>query len=542
MGRTSTPELVDVADRTRAQRVLAAMRAELEKRNEQAVHMKRIADDADAVREECKTFKGFVKNAWHVIEPGKAYSPNWHIDAIGEHLQAVHDKQIQRLAINLPPGMMKSVTISVMFPAWEWGPLESAWLRYFTTSYEAGYAKRDSRRHRDLVLSEWYQSLWPQITLIKATEDRFENTMKGNRWAVPFRRLTAGRGNRLIIDDPHSTEGVESVLEREKTTRLFRESASSRLNDQENDAIIVVMQRLHPDDLCGVIDQYQLPYVKLVLPMEYNRSLSVKTPWFEDPRTEEGELLHPKYLGREKVEELKLSVMPHGYATQYQQMAKARDGAFFFSRANVLRGEGDNLVAVPMPTKCDGILAIMDTATKTGKKRDGTGTGWFSFSQHPKPFGLVLDWDLRQMNAELLINWLPEVMRRGEELAKECGARSGFLGVAIEDKDSGQILLQQALSKKMRASPISGVYTAMGKEGRAVACSGYVSQGMLKFTERAFDKTQEYKGRVANHMLSQVTEFRVGKGTPLDEDELFDIFTYAALLMFGNSKDAKAKK
>jgi len=510
------------------------------KRKESLDRLQEITDNAAVVRERCYTFSGFVKEAWHVIEPGTPYLHNWHVDAIGEHLQAIHDEEIQRFLCNMPPGMMKSTTVSVMFGAWEW--TKKPWLRYFTTSYEAGYAERDSRKHRDLVLSEWYQALWPGVKLIRHDASDFENTMKGGRKAVPFSRLTAGRGNRLIIDDPHSTEMVESPAELEKTTRMFRESATSRLNDQKLDALMIMMHRLHPKDLCGVIEELGLPYVKLILPMEYVRSTTVSTKWFTDPRTKEGELLHPERIGPEEASKLKITSGEHAWATQYQQMARAREGAFFFNRANILRQVGEELQPVPMPTRCDGVLAIMDTATKTGKKRDGTGTGWFALSMHPKPQGFVLDWDLRQVEADLLIGWLPSVMARGEELARRCGARNGFLGALIEDKDSGQILLQQAQRSKLRATPIAGAMTAMGKEGRAVSCSGYVSNNMMLMTDEAFEKTQVYKGRSANHFFTQVTEFRVGHGTPLDEDELFDIFCYANLLMFGQAKDAKGKK
>lgn len=515
---------------------------ELAARKEKRDRLQEILDNASAVRERCYTFSGFVKEAWHVVEPGTPYLHNWHVDAIGDHMQAIHDEEIQRFLCNMPPGMMKSTTVSVMFGAWEW--TSKPWLRYFTTSYEAGWAARDSRKHRDLVLSEWYQSLWPEVKLTRFDESDFENTMKGGRKAVPFSRLTAGRGNRLIIDDPHSTEQAESDADRKKTTRMFRESATSRLNDQKRDALMVMMHRLHPDDICGVIDQLELPYVKLILPMEYVRSTTCTTKWFKDPRKVDGELLHPARVGPEEAESLKITSGEHAWATQYQQLARARDGAYYFSRADILirDRESKELVPAPMPERCDGVLAIMDTATKTGKKRDGTGTGWFSMSQHPKPHGLILDWDLRQMTADLLITWLPQVMARGEELARQCGARNGFLGVLIEDKDSGQILLQQAQRQKMRATPISGAITAMGKDGRAVAVGGYINNGMLKMTTQAFDKTQVYKGRSANHMLSQITEFLVGHGTPLDEDELFDIFCYAGLLMFGDARDAKTSK
>lgn len=529
--------------------------AERKRRAERAEHLERVKADADKVRRENERFSGMMANTWHLLEPGAKYMPNWHIDAIGEHLEAVNRKQIQRLQINMPPGMMKSTTVSVVFPAWEWGPKKMPWLRYFTTSYEASYARRDSRKHRDLIETEWYRRLYPEIVLEKRAEEAFTNTFKGYRLAVPFERLTAGRGNRFIVDDPHSLDGAESDTERDKAIRRFRESGSSRLNDQANDCIIVVMQRLHPDDLCGMIEDSGLPYVKLVLPMEYVRSLSVKTPWFEDPRTEEtgdDALLHPRWMAREKVEEKRIEVQEHGYQTQYQQQPRSRAGSSYFHDEHLLvkspldpnnpspdypkAGFRLDPIAWPMG-KLEAVFAIVDSATKLGIKNDGTGVGYFGLQLYPKPQGYVLDWDIQQVEASLLEVWLPNVHKRGEELARELKVRNGFVGCWIEDKDSGQVLLQQAKRKGWTwAQPLPSDFTALGKEGRALSVSGYASQGKMKMTAPAWEKTTVYKGKLKNHFKYQVTSFRMGKGTPDDADELFDIWCYSLSSAFGDVK------
>ncbi len=524
----------------RAQRVRAALIAELARRTEAKTRLEEIARDADAVRERCQTLPGFIKEAWHVLNPGTEYKPNWHIDAIAEHMHAIHRKEINRFLCNMPPGMMKSLTIGVMFPAWEW--TTDPWLRYFTTSYEAGYARRDSRYHRNLIESEWYQSLWPQVTLVTRAEEEFENTARGARKAVPYNRLTSGRGNRLIIDDPHSIKKAESETERDAATLLFRESAQSRLNDPKTDAIIVVMQRLHPDDLSGVIDQLGLGYVKLVLPMEYNRSLSVKTPYFTDPRTRDGELLHPERMGQEDVEREKIAQGSHAWDTQYNQQPRARDGSYFFNKTDLLikttQPDGtDEYHAHPQLKQCDALFAIIDTATKVGKKRDGTGVGYFGFNQFPKPHGFLLDWDIMQMPGDVLETWLPQVvMKRGAELAKECGARRGFQGAWIEDKDSGQVLIMKGQKGKLPVKALPSGLTALGKDGRALSVSGYVNKGLFKITKPAWDKTSDYKGHNRNHFVEQFTTYRMGHGTANDEDELFDIGCYGCAVMFGDQE------
>ncbi len=368
---------------------------------------------------------------------------------------------------------------------------------------------------------------------------------------MPWARLTAGRGNRLIIDDPHSVKKAESPVERQSTTLLFREQAQSRLNNQETDSILVMMQRLHPEDMSGVIEELDLPYTKLILPMEYVRSLSVKTPYFEDPRKEEGELLFPEMCGPEVTQQLKISSGDHGWQTQYQQRPRSRKGSSFFNEEHFLVEhktvrvvDGKAVTDIdyrpaPWPKKLDAVFSISDTATKVGGKRDGTGTIHFGFALYPKPQVYILDWNLIQIQADTLPVWLPKEMEVGEALAKEAGARLGYQFMWIEDKDSGQALLQYAakhpkLSRRVKAIPSE--LTALGKEGRAVSVSGYIYRGLVKLTERAYDKTVTYHGRTANHCLKQATEFRVGQGTPLDEDELFDDLCYGAAIAFGDGK------
>lgn len=291
-----------------------------------------VTEDPAAVRERCKTLRSFLQEAWKVLEPGTQFLGNWHIDAICEHLEAVTRGQITRLQINIPPGCMKSLLVAVFWPAWEWGPAAMPWLRYLGTSYDADYAIRDSRKMRELVQSTWYQTLWP-IQLLTTGADEFENTMRGGRVAKVFANLTGGRGNRLFLDDPHSVDSAESVNERMKVTRRFREALQSRLNDQRRDAIIVIMQRLHERDVCGVIEELKLPYTKLILPMEYEPNRKCITKFagrtWEDPRKKKGELLFPTLFPQEVVDGLKTSMGSHAYAGQFQQRPKAREGGMF---------------------------------------------------------------------------------------------------------------------------------------------------------------------------------------------------------------------
>lgn len=306
---------------------LAEIRAERARRAAQA-ERDRVSKDAERIRARCQTLSGFIREAWHVLEPSQPYIHGWHVDAIAEHLEAVSDGRITRLLINVPPGTMKSLLTSVLWPAWEW--TRSPALRYLTTSYAEKYVKRDSRRMRDLVTSEWYQSLWPEVSLIRAGEASFANTKTGFREGMAFGSLTGGRGDRVIIDDPHSTETAESEAERENTTRIFREAVPTRLNNPASSAIIVIMQRLHAKDVSGQILALKLGYDHLMLPMEFEPARRCRTSiGFEDPRTYEGDLLFPDRFPREVVERDKVPMGSYAVAGQFQQRPVPREGGLF---------------------------------------------------------------------------------------------------------------------------------------------------------------------------------------------------------------------
>ncbi|WPE22486.1 phage terminase large subunit [Shinella zoogloeoides] len=321
--------------------MMRAIRAE-EVRRAAERERERLAKDAERIRARCQTLAGFVREAWHVLEPTAKYTHGWHIDAICAHLEAVTDGQINRLLINVPPGSSKSLLVSVMWQAWEWGPRGLPSMRYLTTSFNDGPVKRDTRKCRDLMLSDWYRSLWPEVELNRTGETSFSNTKTGTREGVPFGSLTSQRGDRLVIDDPHSTETAESAADRLATTRKFREGAQNRLNDQERSAIVVIMQRLHEEDVSGVIHEVGMEYVHLMLPMEFEPERACSTEiGFTDPRKEEGELLDPVRFPRDAVEKLKRDMGSYAYAGQYQQRPAPRSGGMF------QRGDFEIVDAVP---------------------------------------------------------------------------------------------------------------------------------------------------------------------------------------------------
>lgn len=281
-----------------------------------------------AEKEACRrSLARFVKEAWHVIEPVQPYVHGWHIDAMCKHLQAVTDGQITRLLINIPPGTMKSLLVSVFWPMWEWGPRGLSHHRTIGASYNGALSERDNMRARRLCFSRWYQQRWPiGLMLDQDTKKKFENTNTGWRIALPSNGMTGERGDRVVIDDPHSVDGAFSQAEREGTLRWFTETVPTRLNNPKTSAIVVVMQRLHQRDVSGLIIEDKLGYEQLILPMRFeaDRRCRTKLP-FKDPRKEEGELLFAERFPIEVVERDE-KILGAAAPGQFQQRPAPRGG------------------------------------------------------------------------------------------------------------------------------------------------------------------------------------------------------------------------
>jgi hypothetical protein len=224
---------------------------------------------------------------------------------------------------------------------------------------------------------------------------------------------------------------------------------------------------------------------------------------------------------------------PLVYAQEYLAQFVDWSGVAFFSREKLL----DQDQPVPYPGTCDGVFAVIDTASKTGTDNDATAVTFFAIDRHSGRFPLlILDWDIAQIEGAILEAWLPSVFQRLEELARLCRARFGSPGVWIEDKNSGTILLQQARRRGMRAQAIESKLTAMGKDERAINVSGYVHRENVKYTEHAFNKVSVYKQKSRNHLLDQIESFRVGDKKSDREDDLLDTFCYGIAIALGNSE------
>lgn len=293
-----------------------------------------------------KSFAGFVRAAWHILEPSSELKWGWSLDAICAHLEAVSRGEIKRLLINVPPGCMKSLLTAVLWPAWEWGPQGRPGLRYLGTAHKQDLGVRDNLKCRRLIQSEWYQARWPlKLTSDQNAKTKFENEYTGFREAMAFTSMTGSRGDRVLLDDPLSVDHANSDADLRAAELTFTEALPTRVNNDES-AIVVIMQRLNEKDTSGIIIKRELGYVHLCLPMRFEAERKCMTRiGFQDPRTVDGELLFPERFPEETVSSLEKTMGSYASAGQLQQRPAPREGGMFKkSWFNVVR-------AVPAGTK-----------------------------------------------------------------------------------------------------------------------------------------------------------------------------------------------
>lgn len=284
-----------------------------------------------------RRLRNFIKFCWPYIDPAD-YLANWHIDAIAEHLEAVADGDIRRLIINIPPRHMKSLSVNVAFPAWIWAqkrrsPLTGPGVGFLSTSYAQHLSVRDNVKSRRLIESAWYRSGWGdrfRLTSDQNTKIRFENDKGGYRIASSVDGTATGDGGDIIIiDDPISAGDALSPTIRASANDWFDNTMSTRLNDPKTGAYIIIMQRLHEDDLVGHVlsKGNSADWTVLCLPARYERDHPFA--YLRDQRKHDGDLLWPGRMGEDDLSKLETALGSYGSAGQLQQRPAPREGGMF---------------------------------------------------------------------------------------------------------------------------------------------------------------------------------------------------------------------
>ena len=343
-----------------------------------------------------RSFEFFCREAWGQIDPTPLL---WgqHLTEICKHLQAVEDGTIRRLVVNIPPGHAKSMLISVLYPAWLW--LRKPSWRLMTASYDLKLAMRDAVKSRALFDGIWFQELLQDCSALglsqtfEMSDDQnlksyYANSANGFRMVTSVSAGMVGhRGDILLIDDPLASNDAHSKLAREEVIAWKTQTMSSRFNDLATAREVLVMQRLHEDDLTGYLLS-QGGWEHLCLPSEFEPERAFKTSISKDWRTQPGELLFPEKFPQAVLDEAKSGrgMGSLAYAGQHQQRpAPAKGGIIqreWLKTYEQLPGlpdqerwamvvdcafkgnEDSDLVAVQVWLRSRGKIYLVDTAWK----------------------------------------------------------------------------------------------------------------------------------------------------------------------------------
>lgn len=455
----------------------------------------------------------FTKQAWHLIEPETKLMWNWHVNVMCAYLEATvpdshnENPKITRLIINVPPGSLKSIIVSVMFPAWLWARYPSK--RVLGIANIQDLAIRDSRKTKIIIMSDWFQERWSlELMADQSAKTNYENSKSGFRGSLGLTgNITGKRGDYLLIDDPHDATTVNSELQRNTVIDVYDSKISTRVNSQEGSVIIIIMQRLHHQDLTGhLLNKIKTKWTHVVIPMHYDASFTYNStrdlgrPELEDPR-KDGELMFPKIFSRDVVEKLYEDMGEFVAMGQLEQRPSPKSGGIL--RSNWFRVLPDD---APLPT-VDHVFCSWDTAYS---ERDMMNNSYSACTT----WGVFWN-EAQQRDCVLLLDvWFDRVDY--PDLRKKAGLLDNDKMPdihLIEKKASGLALVQDL----RRSGLLVRTYTpTTDKVSRAYAIQPMLESGQIWIPDRKW----------AHYFAYLMGTFPSG---PVESEDLADTFTQAAL-------------
>jgi predicted phage terminase large subunit-like protein len=412
------------------------------------------------LRRDCSAF---VRKVFATLESGQAFVLNWHLEAIAYQLERVRRGEIKRLIINLPPRSLKSVTASIAFPAFVLGHDPSR--RIVCISYSGDLAKKHANDFRAVLEAPWYRELFPGTRIgQKDSETEIELTARGSRLATSVGGTLTGRGGDLIIiDDPLKPDDAYSEAKRNAANEWFKNTLLSRLDDKRTGAIIIVMQRLHMDDLTGFVtsqsDEWEILDLPAIAEVEEHVPISDTKTYFRRV----GEALSPEREPLSILEHMKSQLGSDAFSAQYQQRPVPPGGAM------IKRDWIKRYQELPPQRERSLILQSWDTASKGGPEND---------------FSVCTTWVISRDGRWYLVDvWrkrvdYPALKAAVRELASQYAANR----VLVEDAGAGTSLVQELLGK------VDGIVAVMAdgsKPTRMSVATAKFESGLVYLPERA---------------------------------------------------------
>lgn len=445
-----------------------------------------------------KSLYYFARFAWNHMLQGRVFKDNWHIHAICDHLEAVYENDINYLLINIPVRCMKSLLVSVFFPAWCW--VKDSTLQFLTISHDKELATRNGVDARDLILGDWYQGNWGNRVKIKSDQAQktfYKNTSGGHRMSRGvMTKITGHNCDIAIADDPHSSIDVISKTQRHKVIESWQSQCMMRFNDPDNPRAIITMQRLHHEDLSAMYEN-DPNWSHLCIPMEYDCEDRSRTFLdFKDPRTEKGELMWPDRFPQDVLDTHKPPRRPAAhFASQFQQRPTPDEG-------DIIKSDWINFYKTLPEYRY--MYWSWDTAIKDGEENDfSVGTLWAITDNGYYLVDMYRE-KLQYPNLRKMVKLKYDQSRDDYSKIKQ---------ILIEDKASGQQLLQDF--KAMRLPTIAmmpGKNMAKSKIERLQFCSSQFEAGNVYFPEdkpwivEVIDELTQFPNAAHDDIVDTITQ------------------------------------
>jgi predicted phage terminase large subunit-like protein len=407
-------------------------------------------------------FPAFVRKVFAALESGQAFVPNWHLEAIAYQLERVRRGENKRLIINMPPRSLKSVTASVAFPAFVLG--HDPTRRIICVSYSGDLAKKHANDFRAVLQAPWYQTLFQRTRIgQKDSESEIELTARGFRLAASVGGTLTGRGGDLIIiDDPLKPDDAHAETKRNTANEWFKNTLLSRLDDKRTGAIVIVMQRVHMDDLTGFVTGQSDEWEVLNLPAIAEVDELIPISDTKVHRRRLGEALSPVREPLSVLEKMKGELGSDAFSAQYQQMPVPPGGAM------IKRHWIKRYVELP-PRERSLILQSWDTASKGGPQNDfSVCTTWFI--SRDRRWYLIDVWRKRVDYPHL------------KAAVRTLASRHAANRVLVEDAGAGISLVQELLGE---VNGILAVKPDRDKITRMSVVSAKFESGLVFPPERA---------------------------------------------------------
>jgi len=411
-------------------------------------------------------FAAFVERSFYQLNPQTDYLHNWHIEVIAEALEQCRLGELRRLIINVPPRSLKSHMASVAFPAYLLGHSPSA--QIICASYAQDLSDKLAGDCRSLMMSDPYQELFPATRLAsrRTALNDFMTTEKGFRLSTSVGGVLTGRGaDWIIIDDPLKPEEALSGTQRKTVNDWYDHTLVSRLNDKNSGCIILIMQRLHEDDLVGhVLRQGDWKVLSFPAIAERDESYTVQTRYSKRTfERREGEALHPVRESLEVLARMREVQGEYNFAGQYQQAPSPLGGGLIKTQWFRTYTPGE------LPGEFELIFQSWDTANKSNELNDySVCTTWGILKDH-----LYLLHVLRQR-----LDY-PDLRRAAKQQAEMHQAKN----VVIEDKSSGTSLIQDLQADGMHAA--TRYEPKMDKVMRMHSISSTIENGFVHIPAQA---------------------------------------------------------